>query len=153
MSTPTQPTESLPLGDAPELLPVKNIDGMEPYDTFFKRISRAIFHRWEDPTSLVTLDDRNTPLTSWQMAQIVVSVLHNLPTTLDSKEERNWVVKHFQLREESTQDPDHIFLPTNGVTPCSAIATNQATNSCPSSVSMQLGKQATSLTMRLVTTI
>ncbi len=117
MSIPTQPTESQPLGDAPEFLPVKDIDGMEPYATFFERIPRAIFRRWEDPI-LVILDDRNTPFTSWKMAQIVVSVLHNLPTTLESKEERNWVVKHFQLREESTQDSDHIVLPTNGSVLC-----------------------------------
>ncbi|SJL08596.1 uncharacterized protein ARMOST_11962 [Armillaria ostoyae] len=117
MSTSTHPTESQPLGDAPEFPPVKDINGMEPYATFFKRIPRAIFYRWEDPI-LVIRDDRDTPFTSWKMAQIVVSVLHNLPTTLESKEERNWVVNHFQLREESPQDPDHIVLPTNGSVLC-----------------------------------
>ncbi|PBK71547.1 hypothetical protein ARMSODRAFT_973179 [Armillaria solidipes] len=68
--------------------------------------------------SLSSGDDRNTPFTSWKMAQIVVSVLRSLPTTLESKKERDWVVKHFQLREESTQDPDHIVLPTNGSVLC-----------------------------------
>ncbi|KAK0213632.1 hypothetical protein IW262DRAFT_1301101 [Armillaria fumosa] len=120
MSTPTHPIESQPLGDAPEFPPVKNIDGMEPYDTFFKRIPLDVFHRyrWEDPI-LVILDDHNMPFISWEMAQIVVSVLHDLPTTLESKGVRNWVVKCFQLCEESTQeDPDHIVLPTNGSVLC-----------------------------------
>ncbi|PBK92398.1 hypothetical protein ARMGADRAFT_1103487 [Armillaria gallica] len=119
MSTPTQPTESQPLGDAPELLPVKDIDGMEPYTTFLKRIPQTIFHRRpDDPTILVTLDDRNTLFTTWEMVQIVVSVLHNLPTTLDSQEERNWIIEHFQLREESTKDRDHIVLATNDSVLC-----------------------------------
>ncbi|KAK0478888.1 hypothetical protein IW261DRAFT_192664 [Armillaria novae-zelandiae] len=117
MSTLTHPVESQPLGDAPDFPPVNDIDGMEPYDSFFKRIPRGIFYPWEDPICVI-LDDRNTPFISWKIAQIVVSVLHNLPTILESKEERHWVVKRFQLCEKSTHDADHIVLPTNGSVLC-----------------------------------
>lgn len=119
MSTLTHPIQSRPLGDAPNFLPVNDIDGMEPYDTFSKRIPLDVFYRlWEDPI-LVILDDRNMPFISWKIAQIVVSVLLDLPTTLESKGAHNWVVKCFQLRENFTpKDPDHIVLPTNGSVLC-----------------------------------
>ncbi|KAK0201096.1 hypothetical protein DFS33DRAFT_1104433 [Desarmillaria ectypa] len=119
MTTPTQPTESQPLGDAPELLPVKDIDGMEPYASFSQRIPYAISQEREDGDPIrVIRDPRGSPFISWKMAQIVVSVLQNLPTTLEVETARDWIINHFQLREESTQDPDHIVLLTNGSVLC-----------------------------------
>ncbi|KAG7447148.1 uncharacterized protein BT62DRAFT_1075243 [Guyanagaster necrorhizus] len=118
-SIPTQLTESQPLGDAPEFLPVHDIDGMEPYATFSQRIPRAIFlEREDDDPVRIIRDHRDAPFIAWKMAQIVVSVLQDLPTTLESKTARDWIINHFYLREESTQDPDHIVLPTNGSVLC-----------------------------------
>ncbi|KAK0497892.1 hypothetical protein EDD18DRAFT_1104400 [Armillaria luteobubalina] len=118
MSAPMQPIESQPLGDAPELLPATDIEGMEPYNTFLKRMPQTILHIPKGPTMIVVLDDCNTPFTSWKMAQTIVSVLHNLPTSLVSEKEREWAVKHFQLRKETIPDPDYIVLPTDGSVLC-----------------------------------
>ncbi|KAK0462991.1 uncharacterized protein EV420DRAFT_1522115 [Desarmillaria tabescens] len=116
MSTFTQSTESHPLGDAPTLPSVKDIDGMQPYTLF----SQVLSQEGDDAYPVrVIQDPRGASFIAWKMAQIVVSALQNqVPNTLEDKILHDWIIDHFQLLEESTQDPFHIVLPTNGSVLC-----------------------------------